>query len=136
MHNRPPMRPGKSLTRILRGVGVVAALCAPLVAGCGGEDNRPVTFSYIYPAIIEPSCATASCHSDFTRRAGVNFGFKDEAYYQLTQRHFVAPGVPDQSELLYLLEAKGSRRMPPDFALPEADISTIALWIAGGAKND
>jgi hypothetical protein len=130
------MRPGKSLTRILRGVGVVAALCAPLVAGCGGEDNRPITFSYIYPAIIEPSCATASCHSDFTRRSGVNFGFKQEAYDQLTQRHFVTPGLPEQSELLYLLEAKGARRMPPDFPLPVDDIVTISEWIKAGAHND
>jgi hypothetical protein len=130
------MRPGKSLTRILRGVGVAAALCAPLVAGCGGEDSRPATFSYIYPAIIEPSCATASCHSDFTRRAGVNFGFKSEAYSQLVDRHFVTKGVPDESELLYLLDAKGARRMPPDFALPNVDIATIRDWIIAGANND
>jgi hypothetical protein len=130
------MRSGKSLTWHLRVVGVLAALCAPLVGGCGGADDRPAQWSYIYPAIIEPSCATASCHSDFTRRAGVNFGFKDEAYFQMTQRHFVSPGNPDQSEVMYLLTAMGARRMPPDFALPNVDIQIISDWITGGALNN
>jgi hypothetical protein len=137
------MSPRKFLTSVLRGVGVLAAVLPVLVAGCGGDvDDRPASWSYIYPAIIEPSCATASCHSDFTRRAGVNFGYKDEAYYQLVQRHFVTPPtppdptcmtVPTDSELLYLLRAQGTERMPPDFALPEADIATIQCWIAAGA---
>lgn len=132
------MRPGKSLTWHVRVVGVLAAICAPLVAGCGGADGRPAQWSYIYPAIIEPSCATASCHSDFTRRAGVNFGYKQEAYDQLTLRHFIAPCAappcdPNQSELMYLLQAKGARRMPPDFALPNVDIAIIFDWIQDGA---
>jgi hypothetical protein len=87
------MRPGNSLTWILRAVGVLAAL-APLAmsAGCGGDnDDRPQQWSFIYPAIIEPSCATASCHSNYTREAGVNFGLSsDEAYFQLVARHFAA----------------------------------------------
>jgi hypothetical protein len=132
------MRPGKSLTWNLRGVGVLAAICAPLLmfGGCGGADGREAKWSYIYPAIIEPSCATASCHSDIARRAGVNFGYKGEAYFQMIDRHFVAPGAPLDSELLYLLDGKGARRMPPDYALPNVDIQIIADWIAGGAKED
>ena len=96
------MRPGNVLTRNLAGVGIVVALAASLgLAGCGGEtDDRPPTWSFVYPAIIEPSCATASCHSDFTRRAGVNLGFSDEAYFQMVDRRYVVqcavpPAVPD-----------------------------------------
>ena len=147
MHNLPPMRLGKFLTSVLGGVGVLAAGVPAFLAGCGtAVDDRPVTWSYIYPAIIEPSCATASCHSDFTRRAGVNFGYKDEAYYQLFDRHFVSPptppdptcatSVPGDSELLYLLRAQGADRMPPDFPLPEADIATIQCWITAGAQQN
>jgi hypothetical protein len=124
------MRPGNWLTRHLRVVGVLAAICAPLVAGCGGADGRPAEYSYVYSAILEPSCATASCHSDFTRRSGVNFGFKDEALFQLCGRRFISPGHPEQSELVYLLQAKGARRMPPDFPLPTVDIQIIYDWIA------
>ncbi|HEX4406825.1 MAG TPA: hypothetical protein VH560_18430 [Polyangia bacterium] len=129
------MRPGNSLTWILRAVGVLAAL-TPLAfsAGCGGDtDDRPEKFSFIYPAIIEPSCATASCHSNYTRAAGVNFGLsEDEAYYQLVERNFVIKNDPADSELLYRLNAKGGNRMPPDFALPQVDIDLISNWIANG----
>jgi F420-0:gamma-glutamyl ligase-like protein len=150
VHNRQPMRSGKSLTWILRAVGAFAALAPAL--GCGIEiDNRPAQWSYIYPAIIEPSCATASCHSDFTRRAGVNLGDTDEAYYQMVARHFVATcavpagGAADptclariagDSEVVHLMRADGASRMPPDFALPEADIQLIEAWISNNAPPD
>jgi hypothetical protein len=138
VHNLPPMRPGNSLTWILRGVCVVVAFVALVpTGGCGGDtDDRPAKWSYIYPAIIQPSCATASCHSDFTRIAGVNFGYEDEGYYQLACRHFIAPTSPDDSEVLHLMRAQGAQRMPPDFALPEADIALISTWIAGGAPDE
>ncbi|HEY2731159.1 MAG TPA: hypothetical protein VGK52_14550 [Polyangia bacterium] len=146
------MRRVHSLTRILGAVGVCAAIGSSLLlSGCGSaDDQRPAQWSYIYPAIIEPSCATASCHSDFTRRAGVNFGFSDEAYFQLTQRHFVVqcaapPATPDaaclaravdDSEVIHLMRAEGASRMPPDFPLPDADIQLIGAWIANNALNN
>jgi hypothetical protein len=142
------MSSGHPRTRFLGAVGLFAALSSGLaLSGCGSADEvRPAQWSFIYPAIIEPSCATASCHSDFTQRAGVNFGYSDEAYYQLTARHFVvmcAQGdtacmarAANDSELLYLLRAQGARRMPPDFALPDADINLISSWISNGAQND
>ena len=163
MHNPEPMSPGHSLTRFLGAVGLIAALAAGgLLSGCGSEDEvRPAQWSYIYPAIIEPSCATASCHSNFTRRAGVNFGYADEAYYQLVCRHYVTTcpttamplpaacgpqpstsdaGCParaaDDSQIIHQMRAEGASRMPPDFALPEADISLIETWIANGAQEN
>jgi hypothetical protein len=155
------MFPGHSLARHLRAAGLLAALAASIVvAGCGSaQDDRPPQWSFIYPAIIQPSCATASCHSDFTRRAGVNFGYSSEAYFQMVCRHFVvacpAVGTTDpctgeaattaancsmnavmDSQVLYQLRAEGASRMPPDFALPDADIELISSWIAAGAQND
>lgn len=150
MHNLAPMRPGNA-TWIIRGIGFLAAL-----SGCGGTtDDRPAKWSYIYPAIIEPSCATASCHSDVARRAGVNFVDSNEAYYQLVSRHFVIPrmcpvppavsemeysaclaGAANDSEVIHLMRAQGARRMPPDFALPEADIQLIVKWIGANATPD
>jgi hypothetical protein len=133
-----------------------------LLSGCGSEDDtRPATWSYIYPAIIQPSCATASCHSNFTRRAGVNFGYSDEAYYQMVCRHFVvtcpAAGATDpctgmpvaqaaaptcaasavaDSQVVHQMRAEGASRMPPDFALPDVDIRLIEAWIMTGAANN
>lgn len=166
MHNPEPMSPGRSATRFLGALGFAISLGALgiLAQGCGSPDPentvRPATWSFIYPAIIQPSCATASCHSDFTRRSGVNFGYSDEAYFQLTCRHFVLTcppaGMPDpcnpsvmattdpscpgraldESQLMHQLRADGAPRMPPDFALPDVDIDLIGKWIQNGAKQD
>jgi hypothetical protein len=40
------------------------------------------------------------------------------------------------SEMVALMRGQGSQRMPPDFALPEADIRLIEAWISNGAQND
>jgi hypothetical protein len=160
------MFPGRSLARFFRRLGLVVVLvgsAAASLAGCGSaDDTRPAQWSYIYPAIIQPSCATASCHSDFTRRSGVNFGSADLAYTQLVCRHFVVTCFPmnsddpcnpghqvavapaascsmnpaGQSQVINQMEANGALRMPPDFALPNADIEKIAEWINLGAQQD
>jgi hypothetical protein len=123
------------------GAGLVVALAvfavlAVSLTGCGGStDDRPPTWPFIASAIIEPSCATASCHSDIAQRAGVNLYKPDVAYATLLDRHFVIPTDPSTSELMYLLRAQGARRMPPDFALPERDITLIENWITSGAAQ-
>jgi|SRR5262252_1814599 len=111
-------------------------LATPLVAGCGGADNRPARWSFIAPAIIEPSCATISCHSTVTGRAGVTLEPREVAWHTVTDRHFVIPFHPELSEMPALLRAEGSRRMPPDFPLPEVDIALIEQWITNGAHDD
>ena len=105
--------------------------------GCGSEkDNRPPEWSYISATIIQPSCATANCHSVLRQRSGVDLSDRKVAYRQLVGRHFVMPMKPEVSALVALMKGEGSRRMPPDFALPEADIELIEEWIAMGALWD
>jgi hypothetical protein len=111
-------------------------MLAVISSGCGGADNRPPRWSFIAPAIIEPSCATVSCHSSVTGRAGVTLDPRQTAYHTLVDRHFVIPDHPELSEMVSLLRAQGSPRMPPDFALPEVDISLIEQWITNGANDD
>jgi hypothetical protein len=118
------------------------------LAGCGAAtDDRPAKWSFIAPAIIEPNCATVSCHSAVAQRAGVILEPAQTAYATLTKRHFVVICPADAtactsdtavatSEILSLLRAEGSQRMPPDQALPESDIHLIQNWIANGAPNN
>jgi Planctomycete cytochrome C len=113
-----------------------ALLASFVAAGCGGGDNRPARWSVIAPAIIEPSCATVSCHSAVTARAGVTLEPGDVSFHTVVDRHFVIPGRPDLSEMVALMRAEGSPRMPPDFALPETDIALIERWITNGAHDD
>src|SRR5690349_17947286 len=106
------LTPGK-----LTGVGlaaIAAALVLASASGCGGQaDTRPASWSYLSTAIVQPSCATASCHSQFTARSAVVLDKIRDGYVSLVCRSFVVPSNPDSSALLYLLRAQGSRRMPP-----------------------
>ena len=127
MHN-PPMFSG-------RGLFLVAVAAAAI--GCGGTtDERPPRWSFISPAITEPSCATVNCHSAIAQRGGVDLHNRDVGYDSLKTRAFVNPAEPDSSPVIFLMHAQGSIRMPPDQPLPEVDIQLIRTWIANGANND
>jgi hypothetical protein len=146
VHN-PPRMSGRLLT-VWSSFGFAFPFLALVacVAGCGGADNRPAKWSYIAPAIIEPNCATVSCHSAVAQRAGVILEPAQTAYTTLTTRRFVVTCQDGDtacmglavgtSEILALLRAQGSQRMPPDQALPESDIHLIQNWIADGAQNN
>jgi len=131
------MRTGKHSTRPPWGIGVVVGAVVAALAGCGtAADDRPPQWSFISPAIVEPSCATANCHSALAQRAGVDLSTPKVGYQTLTDRHFVVGSDTAQSSLLFLLRAQGTNRMPPDFPLPEADIALIEHWIANGAADN
>lgn len=111
----------------------VALAFAP---ACGGTDDRPARWSFISSAIVEPACATVNCHSAVSARAGIDLHARDIGYYTLLNELYVIPRDPQESALIDLLNAQGTRRMPPDAPLPQADIDLIQAWIAAGAAND
>ena len=122
-----------SLTNALCATGVIA-VCA---AGCGGAtEERPHTWSFISAAITEPTCATVNCHSAGTQRGGVDLHAREVSYYTLINGFYVIPGDVTGSSLVYLMNASGSLRMPPDNPLPAADIQLIEAWINNNAPND
>ena len=124
------------------------------MAACGGvDDNRPAQWSYISPAIIQPNCATSSCHSRGAAVAGLDFSTADAGYKDLMEqklppvrngsamrsmapRQLVIPGNPAQSRMVNMLHAFGASRMPPDRPLAKADIELIEEWVLAGAAND
>ncbi len=55
---------------------------------------------------------------------------------QRQQRSLVVPFDPAQSRLVQMLRAQNAPQMPPDRALPEADIRLIESWILAGAVDD
>jgi hypothetical protein len=121
---------------LLAGIVTVAGL-----AGCGSAtDDRPAKWSFISAAIVQPSCATASCHSELAQRANVDLHSRQVGYEMMvTKRNFAVPGTagqPQTAALSRILRGQGAQRMPPDFALPIEDIELIEKWIAAGAKND
>jgi hypothetical protein len=117
---------------------LMTLLAASAIAGgCGIDfDERPAKWSFISATIVEPSCATISCHSDVAQRASVELDERNEGWTVLTSRRFVIPGNQTDSALMYLLRGEGNLRMPPDFALPNVDIELIGRWIDAGATNE
>jgi hypothetical protein len=134
-----------------------------LTAACGSYDARPAEWEYISPIILQPNCATASCHSRATAAAGLDFSDSERGYISLTRlryqivdryatgenctpsnetvicrggyRPLVMPYNPTQSRLVHLLRQRTPPRMPPDRPLFEADIELIEGWILLGAPR-
>jgi hypothetical protein len=142
-------------------VAAAFALVAPL--GCG-SPNRAASWAYISPVIMQPDCASSSCHSPGVAAAGLDFSDPDVGYSSLTRlwvwivdpnkqgqpgcaerdgttvceepfRPLVTPYDPAQSRLINLLRGRNAPRMPPDRPLDEADIQLIEDWILNGAKR-
>ena len=130
---------------------LLPVLSMAVLVGCGGEENRPADWSYISPAIIQPNCATSSCHSKAAAVAGLDFSTADDGYHGLTKeklpsvtmddgrdklpRQLILPGNPYESRLVNMLRARGTWRMPPDRPLAEADIALIETWILNGGSS-
>lgn len=114
------------------------AICAMLTA-C--TSDPPATWSYIYPATIAPSCATATCHSQLAARAGVELDDIDRAYALLVEGRndvdgpFVFPGDPAGSPLVWLLDGDERTRMPPAAPLAAVERDAIVAWIVAGAPQ-
>jgi hypothetical protein len=124
-----------------------------LLAGClPAGDPPPATWEYVHAAIIQPSCATAGCHSALTAIAGINLASHDGGYTMLTgricgeptqphdpPRNYVTPFSADYSQLMYQLRGSdGDGRvyrdvMPPDTRLPAFEIELVGAWIDAGA---
>ena len=140
--SRTHLRPARARLGVLWGWAMAVAVAA----GCGGIDDRPARWSYISPAIIQPACATASCHSAQAKIANVQLDTVATGYCALVGPSaanttcrlagFVFPGNPLRSKVIHLLRADEVRRMPRDAPLPDADIELIERWILAGAKDD
>jgi hypothetical protein len=127
-------------------------LVSVALVGCGGAEDRPSTWSYISPAIVQPNCATSSCHSRGAAVAGLDLSSAEAGYQSLFNqrlapngvnlmrpnvvRRLITAGSPTESRVVNMLRAYGASRMPPDRPLAEADIGLIEEWILAGAKND
>ncbi len=131
-------------------------LACALLAGClPSGDPPPPHWHYLHAAIIQPSCATAGCHSKLTALAGVDLADAEGAYFVLTgtvcgspppsekpPRNFITPGSSEYSTLMYQLRgADAAGRpfrnvMPRDTRLPAVEVDLIASWIDGGAPCD
>jgi hypothetical protein len=144
VHNVEPVTPKWIHVLVVSSVALI---------GCGGEEDRPPVWSYVSPAIIQPNCATSSCHSRGAAVAGLDLSTTKDGYESLfnqklapvmgalatrpqVTRRLVTPGNPTESRIINMMRAYGAVRMPPDRPLSEADIRLVEQWILAGAQND
>jgi len=108
------------------------ALVVSAAAGCGGSvDSRPAKWSYIYPVIIQPNCATANCHSNLAQRGNLRLDTATSGFAKM--QAFAASTLLSQ---MLRGQRKGYLRMPPDVPLSDPDIALIEAWGADGAPWD
>jgi hypothetical protein len=141
----------------------LALLLGVSASACKSYDGRPLEWEYISPVILQPNCATASCHSRAAAVAGLDFSDAERGYISLTRlryqivdryatgetcapshetvvcrggyRPLVMPYNPQQSRLVHILRKATPPRMPPDRPLIEEDIKLIEGWILIGAPE-
>jgi hypothetical protein len=126
-------------------------LLAIAVVGCGAAgETRDATWGYISPALIQPNCATGSCHNSRSAVAGLDLSTVEDGWVSLVElmvppdsahpmgapRPLVVPFNPDQSRVVRMLRGDNAARMPPDRPFPLADIELIETWIRRGALFD
>jgi hypothetical protein len=88
------------------------------------------TFTQLYQTILSVSCTGSQCHNP-GMQGGVSFASQSSAYAGVST--WLTPGNANGSTL-YMLVNLGL--MPPGMKLPSTQISEIAAWINGGAKNN
>ena len=118
------------------------AIGALALAACAdATDERPATFEYVVSAVLTPSCGTATCHNQMTRRQGYEFDTLEGARASMLKDLVPIGGaIPEEVEFTKLhivltVDASDefNSRMPIDSPLPDADVELIDRWIGEGA---
>jgi len=119
-------------------------LIAILLISCDDQLNLPsdeeipstnVSYNKHIQPIFNARCATAGCHDDQTKAAGLSL----TSYQSTTSNYiFVFPGNPDVSLLVLSVEGRSQYPMPPPGRPPltQKQIKAIRTWVAEGAKNN
>lgn len=103
-------------------------------------DNRiipetNVSYSQHIQPIFDAKCNSSGCHNDIDLAGGLSL----TSYSNTTADYLiVAPGLPDNSKLVWSIEGRGTNPMPPvgRWPLTKAQITAIRTWIKEGAKNN
>lgn len=130
-------------------VGVTVSACkheipTPLVSddddngtGGGGNNSVPCDSDSVYfnmqiLPILQSNCAMTGCHDAGTASDGVVL----TSYASVMSSGIVSAGNPGNSDLYEAItETDPDKLMPPNGALPGAQIQLIQTWIQQGARN-
>src|SRR5262249_45009143 len=82
LRERMPFAPRAFLPALALGLAAGAGACG------SSYDGRPAEWEYISPVILQPNCATVSCHSRAAAVAGLDFSDPERGYISLTRLRF------------------------------------------------
>lgn len=85
----------RSPFRSPKAVALAAACAGACLTACSQVDDRPAEWAFISPAIFQPSCATASCHSPAAAVSGLDFSTAENGYASLTKLWVYVVVPPD-----------------------------------------
>src|SRR3954468_1910908 len=111
---------------------ILSAVVAWLVLGTAtaSAQAKPVSFINEVAPILKESCF--ACHDAKKRSGKFDMTTFEKFMAGGNKEAPVAAGKPDESLLIELVNAKGTKRMPPEGkgqALNKAQISVISNWI-------
>lgn len=94
-----------------------------------------VSYSQHIQPVFDLKCNNKDCHNAQDVRSGLSL-----ASHGSTTASFliVAPGNPNNSKLVWVVEGKSASPMPPlgYWALTKNQIAGIRVWVKEGAKNN
>lgn len=117
-----------------------------LITGCDDTINQEELDSVVIPSsnisfnkyiqpVFDARCNNAGCHNGSDRASGLSLSNHASATSDFL---IVAPGLPDNSKLVWAIEGRANSPMPPVGYRPltKNQITGIKTWIREGAKNN
>lgn len=120
----------------LAAISIVLAFAGPGTA-IEPTAKKPVSFINDIAPIFKESCF--ACHDTKKRKGKLDMTTFANLRKGGDNDDPIVPGKPDESMLIDLIAAKGSKRMPPKESgdpLPAEKVALVKRWIEQGAKLD
>jgi hypothetical protein len=121
-------------------------ILALLIYGCDDTINQHeldsivippsnVSFNKYIQPVFDGKCNNAGCHNGSDRASGLSLSNHASATSDFL---IVAPGLPDNSKLVWAIEGRTTSIMPPlgYWPLTKNQREGIITWIREGAKNN
>lgn len=125
---------------------LVAIVSMPFITSCKDTTtvesldsitipSSNVSFAKYIEPVLTVKCANAGCHDDQNAAGGLSLTTwsNTTANYQV-----VAPGLPQNSKLVWRIQGTSGNIMPPIGYAPltKNQIDGVVTWIKEGAKNN
>ncbi|WP_165232092.1 PSD1 and planctomycete cytochrome C domain-containing protein [Aquisphaera insulae] len=123
------------LGRRLQRAITIAAIAALVALAGGPARGQPAAEVEAFEAEVRPVLIEkcAGCHGPVKRKGGLRVDGRATLLEGGDSGPAVVPGRPGESLLVRAIRREGDLKMPPDQALPPAQVAALERWVARGA---